>query len=72
MTSQKQALNIPRKDGDTVRLWVKALDSFNREKTDEVVIHIDSTPPEIGKLWLKRDGWKGLAVHNARELDKME
>ncbi|XP_070573766.1 uncharacterized protein [Ptychodera flava] len=38
---------------------------------DNVTVHSDSTPPEIGEMYLTRDGVDYLAVHNSEDLYEM-
>ena len=40
-------LDIPRADGDSVRVWVRATDVMGNTKTDSVLVHVDSSPPVI-------------------------
>ena len=40
-------VDIPRADGDSVRVWVRATDVMGNTKTDSVLVHVDSSPPVI-------------------------
>ena len=59
-------------DGDSVRLWVWAKDIVNQTNEDEVLVHFDSSPPEITDFWLVHDGEVDVFVHNLLELHEME
>ncbi|XP_035676037.1 uncharacterized protein LOC118415485 [Branchiostoma floridae] len=63
-----QSLTISRVDGDTVTAYIRATDILGNQQTDEVSIHIDSTPPIIEDFWLEKNGVEGITVHNSRDL----
>ena len=46
-------LDIPREDGDSVRVWVRATDVMGNTKTDSVLVHVDSSPPVIHDVQLR-------------------
>lgn len=47
--SESFNLNIPNlDDGESVVVWVKAFDVLNNNKTDRIVIHVDTSRPLIG------------------------
>ena len=54
--SEKITVDIPRADGDSVRVWVKATDVMGNKKTDSVLVHVDSSPPVIQDVRLDRHG----------------
>ena len=64
-------MTITRVDGDSVRVYVKAFDVMGNTAEDNVLVHIDSSPPLIHDVWLTRDGEKQLAVHNSIDLFEM-
>ncbi|CAH1783330.1 unnamed protein product, partial [Owenia fusiformis] len=68
---QGQRLDIPREDGDTVRLWVRAIDVMGTYVNDSVCVHFDSSPPVIEDIWLVDNDREQLAVHNVRDLYEM-
>ncbi|XP_077865058.1 uncharacterized protein LOC144350866 [Saccoglossus kowalevskii] len=43
---EKQRINIPRRDGDSIHLWVRATDVMGNTNQDDVLIHVDSSPPD--------------------------
>eukprot|EP00058_Branchiostoma_floridae_P022361 XP_002607851.1 hypothetical protein BRAFLDRAFT_117282 [Branchiostoma floridae] len=63
-----QSLTISRVDGDTVTTYIRATDILGNQQTDEVSIHIDSSPPIIEDFWLEKNGVEGITVHNSRDL----
>eukprot|EP00058_Branchiostoma_floridae_P022359 XP_002607849.1 hypothetical protein BRAFLDRAFT_117284 [Branchiostoma floridae] len=63
-----QTFTVAREDGDTVTVYIRATDIVGNQQTDEVSIHIDSSPPIIEDFWLEKNGMEGITVHNAREL----
>eukprot|EP00058_Branchiostoma_floridae_P007081 XP_002592569.1 hypothetical protein BRAFLDRAFT_118907 [Branchiostoma floridae] len=63
-----QSLTISRVDGDTVTTYIRATDILGNQQTDNVTIHIDSTPPIIEDFWLEKNGVEGITVHNSRDL----
>ena len=54
--SEKITVDIPRADGDSVRVWVRATDVMGNTKTDSVLVHVDSSPPVIQDVRLDRHG----------------
>ena len=61
-------IDVPRADGDSVRVWVRATDVMGNTKIDDVLVHVDSTPPIIQDVSLSRHGRTQLAVHNSVDL----
>ncbi|KAI0242789.1 hypothetical protein LSAT2_011095 [Lamellibrachia satsuma] len=61
-------MDVPRADGDSVRVWVRATDVMGNKKTDSVLVHVDSSPPVIQDVWLSRHGRTQLAVHHSVDL----
>ncbi|XP_070571273.1 uncharacterized protein [Ptychodera flava] len=49
-----QAFDIPRIDGDSIRIWVRASDVMGNENRDDVLLHIDSSPPLLHDVFLTR------------------
>ena len=54
--SEKITVDIPRADGDSVRVWVRATDVMGNTKTDSVLVHVDSSPPVIQDVRLDQHG----------------
>ena len=68
---QKGVLSVPRSDGDTIRVYVKAFDIVGNTAVDSVLVHVDTSHPVIDHIWLTKDGYKQLAVHNSMDLSEM-
>ena len=64
-------MDIPRSDGDSLRMYLKALDVVGHETVDSVLVHVDSSPPRITNIGLTKDGQTLLAVHNSKDLFDM-
>ncbi|XP_069122178.1 uncharacterized protein [Argopecten irradians] len=45
--TERTSINIPRQDGDSIRIWVRAFDAVNNNATDSILLHADSSPPVI-------------------------
>ena len=60
-------------DGDSVSVWFEANDFKNNPPAHEkVLVHVDSSPPVLGGLGLKRDGVDELLVlHGSRSLEDL-
>ncbi|XP_078658232.1 uncharacterized protein LOC144903715, partial [Branchiostoma floridae x Branchiostoma belcheri] len=71
VTAEGVDLDIPRVDGDSVRLWVKAFDVVGNSVQEEVLLHVDSSPPVVQNFWLNRHGVPALAVHHSSDLFTM-
>ena len=66
--NEHETRHIARRDGDSVKFWVKAYDILNNTVTDDVLVHVDSSPPHIENVGLVRDGEKLLMVHSNLDL----
>ena len=62
---------VPIEDGDSVRFWVYAEDRLRHGISSAVLVHVDSSAPQIDYLWLARNGQVNLAVHNTIQLKDM-
>ncbi|XP_078573997.1 uncharacterized protein LOC144860568 isoform X2 [Branchiostoma floridae x Branchiostoma japonicum] len=71
VTAQGVDLDIPRVDGDSVRLWLRAFDIVDNFVQEEVLLHVDSSPPVVQNFWLNRHGVPALAVHHSSDLFTM-
>ncbi|XP_070572151.1 uncharacterized protein [Ptychodera flava] len=69
--TQESELDIPMTDGDTVTVWVRALDVMGNEANDNVTFHVDSSPPIIEDIHLTKNGVSYLAVHHSADLFEM-
>ncbi|XP_069134856.1 uncharacterized protein [Argopecten irradians] len=70
-TSQKLCVSPKLTDGETYRLDLVAEDVMTHTYTDSLVTYIDSSEPDIVDIWLEKDGYERLFVHNSIDLSKM-
>ena len=70
---QKQAYchTFNLKDGDTYNLKINAIDVVDNEYSEERIVYIDRSVPHIENIWLVKDGYKQLYVHDQTDLSKM-
>ena len=66
------ALTIPRQDGDTINIFIRGHDAIDNYIHDYIQVHVDSTPPDLLDISLCKDGYCGLAVHNSKDISKMQ
>ncbi|XP_070570802.1 uncharacterized protein [Ptychodera flava] len=69
---EQQTFDIPREDGDSIRMWVRATDVMGNTNQDEILLHVDSSPPEVHGISLTKHGMTSLAVHSSLDLFDME
>lgn len=69
--SQSFCEYLSLKDGQTYTFKIKPTDINLRFLTEDLIIHIDRSPPYIDNIWLTKDGYKQLFVHNSSDLSKM-
>ena len=73
VTDQQVTLNnLPIEDGDAVDVSILATDIMGNTIDDSFRMFIDSSPPILQNLWLMKDGYKQLYVHNSKDLTDME
>ena len=73
VTSQRITLaELSIEDGDQVDIFIKATDYRRQERTEHIHVDVDSSPPLLQNIWLTKDGYKQLFVHNSTDLAKME
>ena len=70
--STHESYNLNIMDGNAICFRVKAEDIVGHTNETTVVVHVDSSPPEIPYLWLERDGEINLAVHNTKDFKQMK
>lgn len=63
--------NINTTDGDTARIWFKAIDFKSQENYDSLIIHFDTSPPVLREIWLEYNGEPGLLLHGSSNLSTM-
>ena len=70
--SQKLSLHETKiEDGDIMEITIKAIDIMNNTNQDRITLYIDSSPPIIEKIYLVKDGYRYIFVHNETDLSKM-
>ena len=65
------SFDIAASDGDSARIWFKAVDFKDQEIYDSLVVHFDSSPPMVRDLWLEYNGETGLLLHGSADLTSM-
>ena len=71
--SQQLTLNESLvEDGDTLEITLRAIDIMNNTLEDSITLYIDSTPPVIKDMYLMKDGYRYLFVHNTTDLSDMD
>ena len=71
LLAQSFCQNIALQDGQTYTFQVQAVDIVNNSFSEERAIHIDRSVPHIENIWLVKDGYRRLYVHNTIDLSKM-
>ncbi|XP_052789886.1 uncharacterized protein LOC128224179 [Mya arenaria] len=71
-TNQSFCIDLNVKDGETYTLKVKAIDIVGNTLSDNLTVFIDRSVPHLNNIWLERDGYKMLYVHNSTDLSKMK
>ncbi|XP_052788798.1 uncharacterized protein LOC128223561 [Mya arenaria] len=71
-TNQSFCKDLNVKDGDTYTLNIKAIDIAGNTLSDNRTVFIDGSVPQINNIWLKKDGYEMLYVHNSTDLSKMQ
>ena len=66
------SVDIPRKDGDVVRVSVRATDVMGNAKVDTLVLNVDYSPPVVATVSLTSGEVDGLHVHNSVEFYRMK
>ena len=70
-----QCLNLSEttiNDGDELQITIKAIDVMNNTLDDFLTLYIDSSPPIIKDMYLMKDGYRYLFVHDSTDLSKMD
>ncbi|XP_052788796.1 uncharacterized protein LOC128223559 [Mya arenaria] len=71
-TNQSFCTDLNVTDGDTYTLKVKAIDIAGNTLSDKRTVFIDRSAPHLNDIWLKKDGYEMLYVHNSTDLSKMK
>lgn len=59
-------------DGQTHTFNIHAIDVMNNTYSDKRTIHIDRSVPHINNIWLIKEGYKRLFVHDGTDLSTMQ
>ena len=70
--SQSFCEDLRPSDGESYTFQIKPIDINSRYLTEEYVLHVDRSPPEIDNIWLMKDGFRQLFIHNSSDLSKMK
>lgn len=65
-----QSFNL--EDGQSYTFIITAVDIASHTLSENRTVHIDSSAPHINGIGLIKDGFKGLTVHNDRDLSTMD
>ncbi|XP_052790278.1 uncharacterized protein LOC128224473 isoform X2 [Mya arenaria] len=71
-SNQSFCMDLNVKDGETYTLNIKAIDIAGNTLSDNRTVFIDRSVPLINNIWLKKDGYEMLYVHNSTDLSKMQ
>ena len=69
--SQSFCEDLRPSDGQSYTFKIKPIDINSRYLTEEYVLHVDRSPPDIDNIWLMKDGYRQLFIHNSSDLSKM-
>lgn len=62
---------IALKDGQTYTFNVLAKDIINNTFNENITVHIDQSAPHLQNIWLIKDGYGALYVHDGTDLSKI-
>ncbi|XP_052788821.1 uncharacterized protein LOC128223586 [Mya arenaria] len=71
-TNQSFCKHLSVEDGDTYTLNVRAVDIAGNTLSDNRTVFIDRSAPLVTDIWLEKDGYEMLFVHNSTDLSKMK
>lgn len=63
-------LNV--KDGDAYTFRLRPIDIVGNTYEETRIVYIDRSSPELNNIWLVKDGYKMLYVHNSVDLSTMQ
>ncbi|KAH3774605.1 hypothetical protein DPMN_175987 [Dreissena polymorpha] len=70
--NQRFCTNLNIADGQTYTFNIRAVDIVDNSFNESRTVYIDRSPPHINNIWLKKDGYEMLYVHNSTDLSKMQ
>ena len=59
-------------DGDLVHITIKAVDIMNNTFDDNITAKVDSSHPLIEDMYLVKDGYRQVFVHDSTDLSEMD
>ncbi|KAK3103998.1 hypothetical protein FSP39_023536 [Pinctada imbricata] len=71
-TSERVCINTKISDGDNVTFELTASDIVSHVTTESTYLLVDSTVPDLGEIYLERNGEKRLFVHSEKDLSTMK
>jgi len=63
---------LPVKDGDTYVFNVRPVDIVGNTYNESRTLFIDQSVPQITEIWLEKDGYEQLYVHDSTDLSKLQ
>ena len=63
---------LPIQDGETYTFNVRAVDIVGNTLNESRTVFIDRSVPQIVDMWLQKDGYEQLFVHDRSDLSKMQ
>ena len=66
--TEEWTASVPRADGDSVRVWVKAHDIMGNTVTDSLLVHVDSSPPIIEDVHLMKYNVDFMTIQHISDL----
>ncbi|KAH3802487.1 hypothetical protein DPMN_156165 [Dreissena polymorpha] len=70
--NQRFCTNLSVADGQTYTFNIRPVDIVDNTFNESRTVYIDRSPPLINNIWLKKDGYEMLYVHNSTDLSKMQ
>ncbi|XP_052220285.1 uncharacterized protein LOC127837360 isoform X3 [Dreissena polymorpha] len=70
--NQRFCTNLNVADGQTYTFNIRPVDIVDNTFNESRTVYIDRSPPHINNIWLKKDGYEMLYVHNSTDLSKMQ
>jgi len=64
--------HLPVKDGETYVFNVRPVDIVGNTYNESRTLFIDQSVPQITEIWLEKDGYEQLFVHDSTDLSKMQ
>ena len=72
LSQQLTIMDTTVADGDTLEITIKAIDIMNNTLDDSITLYVDSSPPIVEEMYLMKDGYRYLFVHNTTDLSEMD